>query len=200
MPALPSSAARMPPAAPPPTMTTSVFSVAMAHALRLPAVIRGLGPRVCLVFANSKCSLRERTDCRAEARQSRGRAESLEQRSRILLVAIGDRVGAHIGERLNGERRIKAAHRREARTADDEEVRNIPALAVAVHYRRLGIAAHARAALVVRARRTRGADRSTPHDRRAHRATDLLHLVLHELDARTFVRTPPVVGHARRRQ
>src|SRR5205807_642123 len=33
IPALPSSAARMPPAAPTPTMTTSVFSVAMAHAL-----------------------------------------------------------------------------------------------------------------------------------------------------------------------
>src|SRR5215472_4689513 len=31
MPALPSSAARMPPAAPTPTMTTSVFSVAMAY-------------------------------------------------------------------------------------------------------------------------------------------------------------------------
>src|SRR5215472_1696798 len=33
MPALPSSAARIPPAAPTPTMTTSVFSVAMAHIL-----------------------------------------------------------------------------------------------------------------------------------------------------------------------
>src|SRR6266566_3352396 len=33
MPALPSSAARMPPAAPTPTMTTSGFSVAMAHIL-----------------------------------------------------------------------------------------------------------------------------------------------------------------------
>src|SRR5262245_27943036 len=33
MPALPSSAARIPPAAPTPTITTSVFSVAMAHIL-----------------------------------------------------------------------------------------------------------------------------------------------------------------------
>src|SRR5262249_36808249 len=33
MPALPSSAARIPPAAPTPTMTTSLFSVAMAHIL-----------------------------------------------------------------------------------------------------------------------------------------------------------------------
>src|SRR5262245_43915883 len=125
MPALPSSAARMPPAAPTPTMTTSVFSVAMAHALRLPAGSRG---RI-LVSGNSKCGLRDKTDCRAEARQSRDRAGSLEQRSRVLLVAVGDGVGAHIGERLDGQRRIEAAHRREARAADDEQVRNVPALA-----------------------------------------------------------------------
>ena len=119
--------------------------------------------------------------------------------ARALLVAVDDRVGAHVGERLDRQRRIEPAHRREGRAADHEQVRDVPALAVLVDDRRLGIAAHARAALVVRAGLAR-AERRPPDLRCAHRAADLLHLLLHELDARELVRPPPVVGHARRRQ
>src|SRR5947207_12504839 len=90
---------------------------------------------------------------------------SSDERSSLVPVAMHDRVGAHIRERLNGERRIEPAHRREGRTADDEQIRNVPALAVAIHHRCFWIAAHPRAALMVRARRarTRG---SPPHMRR----------------------------------
>ena len=42
--------------------------------------------------------------------------------------------------------------------------------------------------------------RRAPHLLRPHRAADLLHLRLHELDPLELVRPPPVVGHARRRQ
>src|SRR5437867_6620931 len=79
------------------------------------------------------------------------RSQSLRERSGILLVAIHDRIGAHVGERLDRERRIEAAHRWVSRAADDEEVGDVPALAVAVHHRSLRITPHARAALVVRA-------------------------------------------------
>jgi len=51
----------------------------------------------------------------------------LQERSGILLVAIHDRIGAHVGERLDRERRIEAAHRREGRAANDEEVWDVPA-------------------------------------------------------------------------
>jgi hypothetical protein len=71
----------------------------------------------------------------------------LQERSGILLVAIHDRIGAHVGERLDRERRIEAAHRREGRAANDEEVWDVPALPVAIHHRGLRIATHAGAAL-----------------------------------------------------
>src|ERR1700732_331876 len=79
----------------------------------------------------------------------------LQERSGMILVAIHDRLGAHVGERLDRERWIEAAHRWEGRAADDEEVGDVPALAVAVHHRILWIASHAGAALVVRAWRAR---------------------------------------------
>src|SRR5262249_53893413 len=77
----------------------------------------------------------------------------LHERSWRVPVAGHDRVGAHVRERLDGERGIETAHRREGRTADNEQVWYVPALAVAIHNGRLGIAAHARAALMVRTRR-----------------------------------------------
>src|SRR5262245_63653385 len=123
----------------------------------------------------------------------------LQQWSGPLPIAIRDRVGAHIGEGLDGERRIEAALGREGRAADDEEVRDIPALAVAVHYRGPGIAAHARAALVVSGR-SAGALRRAPYPRRAHCAAELLDLVHHEFGALELVRPPPIVGQPRRGQ
>src|SRR6266849_4279052 len=65
----------------------------------------------------------------------RATCRSLQQRPGALLISVHDRIGAHIGERLDGERRIEAAARWEGRAADDEEVRDVPALAVAVHDR-----------------------------------------------------------------
>src|SRR6185312_4929643 len=103
MPALPSSAAMMPPAAPTPTMTTSVFCVAMADLL----------PKTLTV----------RTRVRSDARCSR----ASQQRSRIFPVAVDDRIRAHEGERLDGQRRIEARLRRKRRAADHEQIGNIPA-------------------------------------------------------------------------
>src|SRR5690348_14667308 len=40
----------------------------------------------------------------------------------------------------------------------------------------------------------------TPHVRRTHHVAQLLEFLEHELDALELVRSPPVVGHARRRQ
>jgi hypothetical protein len=56
----------------------------------------------------------------------------LEQWPRIVTVPVSDRVGTHIGERLDGERRVEAAHRRERRTPDHKQIGHVPALAVAV--------------------------------------------------------------------
>src|SRR5205807_6975536 len=97
------------------------------------------------------------------------------------------------------EGRIEPAHGRECGAPDDEEVRDIPALAVAIDYGGLWIASHARPALMVSTRRAR-AQRGAPHLHRPHGASDLLHLLHHELDARKLVRPSPVVGQARRRQ
>src|ERR1700691_842668 len=80
-------------------------------------------------------------------------AFSSEKLPRAFLVSIDQRVGAHIGQRLDGERRVEAgAHGWEGRAADDEQIRNVPALAVTVHDRILRIAAHPRSTLVMRAR------------------------------------------------
>src|SRR6185436_9292503 len=43
------------------------------------------------------------------------------ERPRLAPVALHDRVGAQVGERLDGERRIETAHRRKRRAADDEQ-------------------------------------------------------------------------------
>src|ERR1700686_1267866 len=89
----------------------------------------------------------------------------LHERAGSAFVAFHDGIGAHIGERLDGERGIEAAHRWKGRAANQEEVRNVPGLAVAVHDRSFRVIAHARAALMMRARgaRTEG---PTPHLRR----------------------------------
>jgi hypothetical protein len=42
----------------------------------------------------------------------------LQQRARTVLVPVHNCVRAHIGERLDGERRVEAAHAREGRAAD----------------------------------------------------------------------------------
>src|SRR5215475_1774788 len=76
--------------------------------------------------------------------------QTLQERSRTLPVTVHDRIGAHIGERLDGERRIEPAHARERGAPDDEQVRHIPALPVAIDHGGLRIASHARSALVVR--------------------------------------------------
>src|SRR3954454_22426266 len=75
--------------------------------------------------------------------------EPLDQRSGIFAVAIHNRVGAHERDGLDRQRGIEAAHRRVGRAAEDEEVGDVPTLAVAIHYRRFRITAHARAALMV---------------------------------------------------
>src|SRR5580700_1277975 len=72
----------------------------------------------------------------------RGISCCLNKSAGALFVAIDDGVGARIGEGLDGERGIEAAHRGKRRAADDEEIGDIPTLAVAVHGRKLGIAAH----------------------------------------------------------
>ena len=45
--------------------------------------------------------------------------------------SVDDRISAHEGERLDREFQIETRHSREGRTADDEEIWNIPALAIA---------------------------------------------------------------------
>src|SRR5437667_9488045 len=74
----------------------------------------------------------------------------LHESAGAFLVPIHDRIGTHISKRLNGQRWIEAAHRWKCRAAEDEQIRNIPALAVAVSDRHLWSTAHARAALVAR--------------------------------------------------
>ena len=64
----------------------------------------------------------------------RGAGAKLRERSGIFLVPIHDGIGAHVSDCLDRERRIEPAHRGEGRAADDEQVRNVPALAVAIHY------------------------------------------------------------------
>jgi hypothetical protein len=81
---------------------------------------------------------------------------------------------------------------------DREEIRDIPALAVAIHDRCLRIAPHPRASLVVRAGSSRACG-GTPHVPRAH-GRPAPRASRHELDAREPVGPPPVVGQARRRQ
>src|SRR5690348_12917298 len=104
MPALPSSAARMPPAAPTPTMTTSVFSVAM-------------------VSSPSACGLRlQPDDGQARERlaalhvfggefQLRAR-EAYQLPAGELLVAAVDRVGEHAFHRVRAQRVEKGDGRR----------------------------------------------------------------------------------------
>src|SRR5216684_2493146 len=106
----------------------------------------------------------------------------LNERAGIFLVAVHDRIGAHVSDRLDRERRVEAAHRREGRAADDEQVRDVPALAVAIHHGSLRIIPHARAALMVRARGALALGRA-PHVRRARGAAQLLQLPQQELDA-----------------
>ena len=90
-----------------------------------------------------------------------------DERFWLVPVAMHDRVGAHVRERLNGERRVEPAHRREGRTADDEQIRNVPALTVAIHHRCFRIAAHTYRA---RSDRDRSSGRRTADSRFARRA------------------------------
>src|SRR5258708_23756564 len=95
MPALPSSAARIPPAAPAPTMTTSVFSVAMAwtSALRLGLQAGHGEPREC------------RLALHVGRREGRLRSrEADEAPAREVLVAAIDRVGEHALDRVRAQR------------------------------------------------------------------------------------------------
>src|ERR1051326_398150 len=71
--------------------------------------------------------------------------------SRVVLVPFYDRIRTHVGKRLNGQRRVETAHRGERGAADDEQVRDIPALAVAIHDRGLWIVSHAGTTLMMRA-------------------------------------------------
>src|SRR5215470_691257 len=95
MPALPSSAARMPPAAPAPTMTTSVFSVAMAatSALRLRLQAGHRQPCERLPAAHVL-----RREGRLRAR------EADEAPAREVLVAAIDRVGEHAFDGVGAQR------------------------------------------------------------------------------------------------
>src|SRR6516162_2730629 len=58
----------------------------------------------------------------------------LQQWPRIFPISVSDRVGTHIGERLDGERRVEAAYRRERRTPDHEQIGHVPTLAVTVDH------------------------------------------------------------------
>src|SRR5215831_4396027 len=87
-------------------------------------------------------SKRSRDRARAIPAPAQYAITRLQQRARILPIAVRDCVGAHEGKRLDGERRIESAHAREGRAAHDEEVGDVPALAVAVDHRGLRIAAH----------------------------------------------------------
>jgi hypothetical protein len=59
---------------------------------------------------------------------------SLHEWARALTVAVRDRIGGHIGERLDRERRIVARRGREVRAADDEQIGDVPALRVFVDH------------------------------------------------------------------
>ena len=63
-----------------------------------------------------------------------GSGLALQQQLRISPVPVGDRIGTHISERLDGERRVEATHRRECRTPDHEQIGHVPTLAVAVDH------------------------------------------------------------------
>src|SRR5262245_36413280 len=108
MPALPSSAASTPPAAPTPTMTTSAFPVAITPPEQLPSELR-------LFFC-----VTQRSSCIAELRHLV--CSGLDQLARVLPVLVHDRVGGHVGERLDRERRVVARRGREVGAADDEQI------------------------------------------------------------------------------
>src|SRR6478672_7712970 len=103
MPALPSSAARIPPAAPTPTMTTSVFSVAMAHIL----------PSASLGLQADDGQPRERF---AALHVRRGEfhlpaRESHQAPSGEILVAAVNRVGEHPFHRVRAHRVEESSRR-----------------------------------------------------------------------------------------
>src|SRR5947207_402904 len=95
IPALASSAARIPPAAPAPTMTTSVFSVAMAapSALRPGLQAGHRQPGECLSALHV---------CRRECRLRAGEADQAPARK--VLVAAIDRVGEHALDGVRAQR------------------------------------------------------------------------------------------------
>src|SRR5262245_45038057 len=97
MPALPSSAARIPPAAPAPTMTTSVFSVAMIHVL-----LSALGLRLQADDGQPCERLRARHVGTREL-QLRAR-EADEAPAGEVLVAAVDRVGKHAFHGVRAQR------------------------------------------------------------------------------------------------
>src|SRR5437588_2520065 len=110
IPALPSSAARIPPAAPAPTMTTSVFSIAMTRAsasalgLRLQA---GHGyPRECLSALHVG-----RGECRLRAR------EADQTPAGEILVAAIDRVREHALDGVRTQRVEEGARARPGKSA-----------------------------------------------------------------------------------
>src|SRR5262249_2672207 len=78
----------------------------------------------------------------------------LHERSWIVFIPLHDRVGGHVGQGLDRKCRVETAHRWERRATDDEEVRNVPTLAVTVHDGSPRITSHSRPPFVVRARRT----------------------------------------------
>ncbi len=128
----------------------------------------------------------------------RGEIVALNKRAGIFLIAIDDGIGAHVSERLDGERGIEAAHRWKGRAADDEEIGDIPTLALAVDDRSLWIATHARAAFVVGAGHS-GAGRRTPDVLRARGAAEFLQFVHQEVEARNLIWPAPIIGEARGR-
>lgn len=76
----------------------------------------------------------------------------LDESTRALLIASNDCISAQVRKGLDRQRRVETAHRGESGTADNEEVRYIPALTITVYDGSPGVAAHARTALVVGAR------------------------------------------------
>src|SRR5207253_4484058 len=115
---------------------------------------------------------------------------SLDEWTRVMAVAVYDRVRCQIGERLNGKRWVEAAsHGRECGTPHDEQIWHIPALGITVHDGIPGIAAHACSAHVVAAGRASGLG-CAPHQLCACRVADLFEFARHEFSSREFIRPP----------
>src|SRR5262245_58361417 len=120
-----------------------------------------------------------------------------DQRPRRLAVTLHDRIRGHIRQRLDGQCRIESARRAEIGAANHEQIRDVPGLSVFVHHRLRRVAAHADAALVVRAGRAR-AESGRPDMGGAHGAAGLGALGTADLTPLGLAPPPPLPRRALR--